>query len=53
MDCKRHQTDSEAKYTLYFDLLHQKMQQYDVGPENTYNMNGKRIPHWHHPTLQK
>jgi hypothetical protein len=41
MDGNRYQTDSEAKYTLYFDLLHQKMQQYDVEPENTYDMNEK------------
>jgi hypothetical protein len=41
MDCNRHQTDSEAKYTLYFDLLYQKMQQYDVEPENTYDMDEK------------
>ena len=41
MDAKRHQADSRAKYSLYFDLLHQKITQYDVEPGNTYNMDEK------------
>jgi hypothetical protein len=41
MDRNRHQANSESKYTLYFNLLHQIMQQYDVEPENTYDMDKK------------
>ena len=41
MDYVRHQADSEAKYKLYFDLLHGKTEEYDVLPENTYNMDEK------------
>jgi hypothetical protein len=26
---------------MYFDLLHQKMRQYEIEPENTYNMDEK------------
>jgi hypothetical protein len=26
---------------MYFDFLHQKMQQYEIEPENTYNMDEK------------
>jgi hypothetical protein len=36
-----HQADSEAKYKLYFDLLHGKIEEYEVLPENTYNMDEK------------
>jgi hypothetical protein len=38
MDCVCHEADSEAKYKLYFDLLHQKIQKYNVDPVHTYNM---------------
>jgi hypothetical protein len=41
METGRHQADSGDKYRLYFELLHQKMAQYDVEPENTYNMDEK------------
>jgi hypothetical protein len=41
MDRNRHQANSESKYTLYFNLLYQIMQQYDVEPENTYDMDEK------------
>ncbi|KAF2022841.1 hypothetical protein EK21DRAFT_119332 [Setomelanomma holmii] len=37
-DAVRHHADSEAKYDLYFDLLHGKITQYDVEPAHTYNM---------------
>ena len=32
MDRNRHQADSGAKYSLYFELLHAKMAEYDVEP---------------------
>jgi hypothetical protein len=41
MDRNRHQADSGFKYKLYFDLLHHKMEEYDVEPRNTYNMDKK------------
>jgi hypothetical protein len=41
MDYVRHQADLEAKYKLYFDLLHGKTEEYEVLPENTYNMDEK------------
>jgi hypothetical protein len=41
MDYVRHQADSEAKYKLYFDLLYRKTEEYEVLPENTYNMDEK------------
>jgi hypothetical protein len=33
--------DSEAKYKLYFDLLTDKLTQYNVLPKDTYNMDEK------------
>jgi hypothetical protein len=41
MERNRHQADSQKRYTMYFDFLHQKMQQYEIEPENTYNMDEK------------
>ncbi len=41
MDRVRHKADSKYKYSLYFDLLHQKMLEYEVEPENVYNMDEK------------
>ena len=41
MDRNRHQADSGFKYKLYCDLLHQKMEEYNVEPRNTYNMDEK------------
>jgi hypothetical protein len=38
MDYVRHRVDSEAKYKLYFDLLNGKTEEYEVLPQNTYNM---------------
>jgi len=38
MDRNRHKADSGAKYSLYFDLLHDKMKEYDVLPGQIYNM---------------
>jgi hypothetical protein len=41
LDRNRHQADSYKKYDLYFELLHRKMQEYNVEPRNTYNMDEK------------
>jgi hypothetical protein len=41
MDRVRHEADSQAKYKYYFDLLHGKMEEYHVLPQNTYNMDEK------------
>ena len=41
MDSNRHNAESGYKYKLYFDLLQQKITEYDVEPENTYNMDEK------------
>ena len=41
MDNDRHKADSSEKYRLYFSLLHQKMAEYDLQPEQTYNMDEK------------
>jgi hypothetical protein len=41
MDRNRHEADNEERYRLYFDLVHSKMRQYDVEPENIYNMDEK------------
>jgi hypothetical protein len=43
MDCTRHNADSTAKYKLYFDLLHGKIEEYGVLPTNMYNMDEKSI----------
>ena len=41
MESVRHQADSGEKYKQYFDLLHRKMAEHKVLPENTYNMDEK------------
>lgn len=41
IDRNRHQADSGYKYKLYFDLLHLKMQEYNIQPRDTYNMDEK------------
>jgi transposase len=41
MDRDRHNADSEAKYRLYFELLHGKIAEYGVEPRHTYNMDEK------------
>jgi hypothetical protein len=41
MDANRHSADSYSKYKLYFDLLHDKMTQYNVQPHNIYNIDEK------------
>jgi hypothetical protein len=39
VDSNRHNTDSEAKYRLYFELLHEKIAKYGVEPQHTYNVD--------------
>jgi hypothetical protein len=41
MDSKRYAADSEAKYSLYFDLLHHKIEEYVIDARHTYNMDEK------------
>ena len=41
MDSNRHQADSGSKYSLYFNLLGDKIKEYDIEPRHTYNMDEK------------
>jgi hypothetical protein len=41
MDNSRHKADSASKYSLYFDLLREKIEQYCIEPRHMYNMNEK------------
>jgi hypothetical protein len=41
MDRVRHKADSVDKYNMYFDLLHDKMKEYEVEPRQIYNMDEK------------
>ena len=41
MTAERHNAESYNKYKEYFDILQLKITQYDVLPENTYNMDEK------------
>jgi hypothetical protein len=41
MDRLRHLADSESKYRLYFELLHQKITQYHLEARDIYNMDEK------------
>jgi hypothetical protein len=41
MDRNRHQADLGDKYKPYFDLLNDKMTEYNVEPRHTYNMDEK------------
>jgi hypothetical protein len=41
MDRNCHKADSEAKYSLSFDLLHGKVKDYDLLPERIFNMDEK------------
>jgi hypothetical protein len=41
MDSNRRQADSGAKYSLYFDLLGDKITHYSIHPRHTYNMDEK------------
>ena len=41
MDYNRHQANLGEKYSLYFNLLQQKISQYNVKPCHTYNIDEK------------
>jgi hypothetical protein len=41
MDNSRHKADSNTKYSLYFDLLRDKFDQYRVEAHHIYNMDEK------------
>ncbi|KAF1966400.1 hypothetical protein BU23DRAFT_560210, partial [Bimuria novae-zelandiae CBS 107.79] len=41
IDAVRYYANSYLKYRLYFDLLHEKMAQYNIQACNTYNMDEK------------
>ena len=41
MDRKRHRANSGVKYKEYFNLLHQKIQEYKIRPGDIYNMDEK------------
>jgi hypothetical protein len=41
IDRVRHEADSVDDYASYFDLLHNKMEQYRVQSRLTFNMDGK------------
>jgi hypothetical protein len=41
MTAERHNAESYNKYKEYFDILQLEITQYDVMPENTYNMDEK------------
>jgi hypothetical protein len=41
IDRNYHQAESHKKYDLYFQLLHGRMQVYEVEPCNTYNIDEK------------
>jgi hypothetical protein len=41
MDRTRHQADSWSKYKAYFNLLHQKLDEYRLEAGDIYNMDEK------------
>ena len=41
IDSSRKKADSAFKYSLYFNALKEKMEEYDVQPEDIYNMDEK------------
>jgi hypothetical protein len=41
IDRNRHRADSEFKYKLHFDLLRDKLSQYEVEPRHIYNTDEK------------
>uniref|UniRef100_A0ACC2IKC4 Uncharacterized protein n=1 Tax=Boeremia exigua TaxID=749465 RepID=A0ACC2IKC4_9PLEO len=41
MDSTRIHADSVDRYRLYFELLHRKIAEYNVEPQNTYNIDEK------------
>ena len=41
LDYNRARADSAFKYILYFELLRKKLEQYEVEPQNIYNIDKK------------
>lgn len=41
LDLARHKADSRARYVHYFDTLSARIKEYDILPENMYNMDEK------------
>ena len=41
LDLERHQADSVASFEQYFSIVSQKIEEYQILPENTYNMDEK------------
>jgi hypothetical protein len=41
MDRNLHQANSKYSYNLYFDLLQQKIETYNIEPRHIYNMDEK------------
>ena len=41
IDTSRKRADSAYKYTLYFELMARKIKEYDMQPENIYNIDEK------------
>jgi hypothetical protein len=41
MDNSRHKANSGKKYSLYFNLLREKINQYHIKPRHIYNMDKK------------
>ena len=41
IDNNRHKADSAEKYKLFFELLEQKIEQYNIQPQHMYNMDEK------------
>jgi hypothetical protein len=41
IDKERHKADSALKYSLYFDLLKRKIEEYEIEPWHIYNMDEK------------
>jgi hypothetical protein len=41
MDSERHNADPWRKYEQYFNLMYQKIKQYRIEPQHTYNMDEK------------
>ena len=41
MDTDRHDADNSERYRAYFELLHTRMTEFAVLPENIYNMDEK------------
>jgi hypothetical protein len=41
LDLNRHEADSVASFEMYFSVVGKKMEEYNLLPENTYNMDEK------------